>query len=197
MSTNSYDYTQQFLEKEKLYESLGRNIVESIKILLTTSKIPILSIYYRVKSIESFLEKIDRKAYADPIEDIEDICGIRIICYYQKDIEKITDIIKTEFSIHESETKEDRLEQNQFGYRSHHLIACINKQWEITPNFRGLGDLKCELQIRTVLMHAWAEIEHSLSYKSEVQVPEKFRRKLSRISAKLEEADEQFEELKK
>ncbi|MEQ5791967.1 hypothetical protein J4E06_12935 [Muricauda sp. NFXS6] len=185
-----------FKEKIELYDTLGKNLVESIKILLKKANIKVLSITYRVKNTNSFLEKIERKSYSNPLEEIEDICGIRIICYYQKDIEKIKKIITKELKIHESTDKETKLKYDQFGYRSHHLIASVIKDWEITPSFRGLSNLKCEIQIRTVLMHAWAEIEHNLAYKNEAQTPSQFRRKIHRISAKLEEADEQFEELK-
>jgi len=181
----------------QLYDKLGKNISESIRILLEDDEIKVLSINYRVKETDSFLEKIERKIYENPLVDIEDICGIRIICYYQKDIAKITNIIKQEFDIHEFQNKESKLGYDQFGYRSHHVIASIKKVWEKTPNFKGLSHLKCEIQVRTVLMHAWAEIEHNLAYKTEAQTPEQFRRKLHRISAKLEEADEQFEDLKK
>ncbi len=187
----------EFENKVSKYESLGTNVVESLRILLDLSKIKSLSIYYRIKDLDSFMEKIERKLYDKPFEETEDICGIRIICYYQKDIARIEKIIKREFNIHESFNKESTLEFDQFGYRSHHLIASIKKEWEKTPNFRGLSEFKFELQIRTILMHAWAEIEHNLAYKNKLQTPKQFRRKLHRISAKLEEADEQFEELKK
>lgn len=193
------DYDQIRTKFESLankYDSLGKNVVESIKILLEQNEIKSLSIYHRVKYVNSFIEKIERKSYEKPFEQTEDICGIRIICYYQKDIAKIKDIITREFTIYDSHNKESDLEYNEFGYRSHHLIASINEEWEKTPNFRGLSILKFELQIRTILMHAWAEIEHNLAYKSKFQAPKQFRRKLYRISAKLEEADEQFEELK-
>lgn len=180
-----------------LYDKFGENIVESISILLSEQKIKFLSIHHRVKSAESFFEKIDRKSYDNPLSQIEDICGIRIICYYVEDIGKIVSIIKKEFNVSESLDKESNLEFDRFGYRSHHIIASIKPAWAIVPNYKGMTELKCEIQIRTVLMHAWAEIEHSLAYKSESQTPEQFKRKIHRISAYLEDADEKFEELKK
>lgn len=186
----------EFRDREGNFDILGKNLVESLKILLDKNKIKFLSINYRVKELNSFIEKIERKSYDSPFEDMEDLCGIRIICYYQKDILEIERIIKKEFNTFEISNKEDNLDPSQFGYRSHHYIASIKKEWENTPNFRDLSTLKFELQVRTILMHAWAEIEHSLAYKNEVQTPKQFRRKLFRISAKLEEADEQFEELK-
>ena len=193
---SSENIKEEFDSKKDLYDSLGKNLVESIKILLKEAEIKILSITYRIKDFSTFIEKIERKSYDDPFDQMEDICGIRIICYFQTDISRIEEILSNELKVLESFNKESHLDHDQFGYRSHHLIGSIKKVWEKLPVFRGLSALKCEIQIRTVLMHAWAEIEHSLSYKSKAQTPTKFRRKINRISAKLEEADEQFEELK-
>lgn len=144
----------------------------------------------------SFLEKIERKNYKKPLEDIEDICGIRVICYYQSDVEKICSIIKKEFDIKEGQDKEELLNEDQFGYRSYHFIGKIKNKWLEAPNYRGLNELKFEIQVRTILMHSWAEIEHKLAYKQKIHIPKHLKRKLYRISAKLEEADEQFEEIK-
>lgn len=179
------------------YDNLGKNTVQAISLLLDKNKIKYISVDYRIKTIESFLEKIERKSYEDPLNEMEDICGVRIICYYQSDIEKICEIISKEFLVHTSEDKEENLQPDQFGYRSHHFIASIKKEWAEVPNYRELINLKTEIQVRTILMHAWAEIEHNLAYKKQNHIPEKFKRKLFRISAKLEEADEQFEDLKK
>lgn len=188
--------SQKFKDKSNEYEKLGYNISQALELLLKENQIPYLSINYRVKDHDSFISKIERKSYNSPFDEIEDICGLRIICYYQSDIEKIKGIIKKEFNSLENENKEDNLDFDQFGYRSFHFIIKIKDEWLSTPNYRGLENLKAELQIRTVLMHAWAEIEHKLAYKSKSQIPKEFRRKLSRISAKLEESDEQFEDIK-
>lgn len=178
------------------YDNLGKNFVQAITLLLEKNRIKFVSVYYRVKEIDSFIEKIERKSYVDPLGEIEDICGIRIICYYQSDIERISKILSEEFNILNSEDKENQLKADQFGYRSVHFIASIKGAWTQVPNYRDLENLKAEIQVRTILMHAWAEIEHNLAYKKETHIPEKFKRKLFRISAKLEEADEQFEDLK-
>lgn len=187
---------EQFQNNKVLYERLGKNIVEALKTFLHENNISFLDIYYRVKEIDSFCEKIERKNYKNPFDDIDDICGIRIICYYSSDIEKINQIIGKEFDILEEQDKSDLLGLKEFAYRSQHFIVKINKSWNAAPNYRKLENLKAEVQVRTILMHAWAEIEHKLNYKSDSQVPEKFQRKLFRLSAKFEESDEQFDELR-
>lgn len=188
--------TQQFKDLTTKYEKLGLNLTQALELLLKEMNIPYLSISYRIKESDSFIGKIERKNYLKPFEEIEDICGVRIICYYQSDVEKIKNVIFKELDVIDDENKEENLEFDQFGYRSMHFIVKIKKNWLNTPNYRGLENLKAELQIRTILMHAWAEIEHKLAYKSKSQIPKEFRRKLSRISAKLEESDEQFEDIK-
>lgn len=188
--------SKEFLKIKNDYDRLGNNIVDALKTFLEDANIPFLEIYYRVKKFDSFFEKIDRKGYDNPFEEIEDICGIRIICYYNSDIEKIDEIINNEFSVLEQQDKSDLLGLKEFAYRSNHYIVKVNDSWFAAPNYRKLEGLKVEIQTRTILMHAWAEIEHKLNYKSDAQVPDKFQRKLFRLSAKFEEADEQFEELR-
>lgn len=187
---------KKFEQLHTSYSRLGKNVKEAIETFLTEKEINFLSVEYRIKDIDSFLEKIERKSYSDPFNDIEDICGLRIICYYQSDIKKICQIVNKEFDVKENEDKEKLLDDDQFGYRSYHFIGKVKNNWLQAPNYRGLENLKFEIQIRTVLMHAWAEIEHKLAYKQEIHIPTHLRRKLYRISAKLEEADEQFEDIK-
>jgi len=197
MKRDIYKIKKQYFELVKPYEKLAENIVAALKVLLEEAHISYHAINYRIKSFDSFLKKIDRKHYEDPFVQIEDICGIRVICYYRSDVERICDVINDAFKILEGEDKEDLLDDNQFGYRSFHYIVQIKDEWLAAPNYKGLGNLKAEIQVRTNLMHTWAEIEHKLEYKNDDDIPTKFKRKFSRISAKLEEADEQFEELRR
>lgn len=190
------DIFVQFNDLHSKFDRLGKNLVEALKSFLDLEKIPYVNIYHRVKDFDSFFEKIDRKKYKNPFDEIEDVCGIRIICYYASDIEKIEKIISNELNVLESQDKSNTLGLKEFAYRSIHNIIKINDSWTATPNYRDLKNLKAEIQIRTILMHAWAEVEHKLNYKSDEQVPANFQRKLFRLSAKFEEADEQFEELR-
>lgn len=188
---------KEYLSRKPSYEKLGKNIHDALETFLVENDITYLTISWRVKDLTSFTEKIERKEYSDPFDEVEDICGVRIICYYQSDIEKICKVIESEFDIQENQDKEELLSEDQFGYRSYHYVGRIRKKWLEAPNYRGLESLKFELQVRTVLMHSWAEIEHKLAYKQKLQIPSHLKRKLYRISAKLEEADEQFEDIKK
>jgi ppGpp synthetase/RelA/SpoT-type nucleotidyltranferase len=177
------------------YKRLAINLEQALELLLQEKGIKYLTIDYRVKERDSFFEKIERKGYKDPFEEMHDLCALRIVCYLKRDAKRIGELIKKEFHLVEATQKADLLDPDQFGYRSDHFVVRIKEEWGLTPNFRGLNELNAEIQVRTVLMHTWAEIEHQLSYKNKSDIPEQFQRKFSRISAKLEEADEQFEEL--
>lgn len=178
------------------YKRLGENLKNALLQFLEDSKIDYLDVEYRIKSFESFYEKIERKNYKNPFEEIQDICGLRIINYYPSDLEKITDIIKKEFNVIESVDKQDELDDDKFGYRSYHYIAKLDKEWTKAPNYRNLDELIFEIQARTILMHGWAVINHKLLYKHEKDIPKQFRRDLFRLSALIELADEQFEILR-
>lgn len=177
------------------YLRLGENVKDALENFLIEKKIETVSVKYRIKKLDQFLEKIERKKYSNPFEQMSDICGIRIICYFQNDIKNIEEIIKKDFEIVEKENKVENSSPYKFGYRSNHFVLKIKKNWAKTPNYRGLENLKIELQVRTILMHSWAEIEHKLAYKRTEHIPQELRRKFSRISALLEEADEQFQEI--
>lgn len=178
------------------YSNLSVNIKQALNIILDNAGIEVLDIRSRIKEFESFWDKIQRKGYQEPFQDIEDICGVRIISYYPSDLEKISALIHREFNVIESIDKVDTLGPDKFGYRSIHFVVTIKDEWLSTPNYRGLSDIKAEIQVRTILMHAWADIEQKLAYKKAEYVPEKFRRNLARISAILEEADERLDSLR-
>lgn len=196
-STIDTDFlSEEYRKRYSALERLALNIQHALKGFLDEAGIPYLDVTYRIKELPSFLEKIERKKYESPFEQCEDLCGIRVICYYVSDVDRISEIVQREFKVLESIDKAQELGVYEFGYRSVHFIATINKDWLHAPNYRGLSEVKAEIQIRTILMHAWAEVEHKLAYKKQDQVPDELQRKLSRLSAKFEEADEQFEEIR-
>jgi ppGpp synthetase/RelA/SpoT-type nucleotidyltranferase len=187
---------QEYNDKLPNYDRARENIKEALEEYLKEENISFVTIESRIKDFESFYEKISRKNYKNPFEDNEDFCGIRIILYFQDDIEKVNKIIEENFIIEEAENKSVKLEDNEFGYRSNHLIIKVKDSWCVTPNYKGLENIKIELQIRTVLMHTWAAIEHKLGYKNNQELPKNLKRKLYLMSAQLENADMQFQEIK-
>ncbi|MCX6800468.1 MAG: hypothetical protein NT091_04965 [Candidatus Falkowbacteria bacterium] len=161
--------------KKENFEKLATNLKTHLSLRLNNKDISFSDVHFRVKSFESFWGKIISKQYFnEPFEEIDDICGLRIIYYYPTDCGRIIKLIKDEFEIIETINKIQELDFNQFGYRSNHFIIKPKSKVDQHPNLIGLEDLRAEIQIRTILMHAWAEIEHKLAYKSKNQIPDSF-----------------------
>lgn len=177
------------------YRRTGENVKESLEVLLNEAEIPTLHITYRVKEFESFFKKVQKKKYSQPFIENEDFCGLRIILFLPEHLKQVDEIINNEFEVVSNIDKSQELENDQFGYRSMHYIAKVKPDWCNVPIYRGLSQIKFEIQVRTILMHAWAEVEHKLAYKNSKSVPPILTRKLSRLSAKFEEADEQFQQI--
>ncbi|WP_448649961.1 GTP pyrophosphokinase [Pseudomonas fluorescens] len=190
------DIISQYKEVKPKFERLRKNIASVLEQIIHEKKIPTFAIESRLKDEESLSSKVMRKSYTSPLDEIDDLCGIRVICYYQEDISNICSIIEQEFEILQKENKKDSLDDNQFGYSSYHYVVKLKENWLNHPNARGLNNLRAEIQIRTMLMHTWSAISHKLLYKREADVPYQFKRQLNRLSALIELADEQFDSIK-
>jgi len=177
---------KEFDKNKQYYEEVLEIITNKIS---KKVKNQIHSIKFRIKDFESFYNKICRKNYLDPFKECTDIAGIRVITLYKSQAERIAEIIKKEFKLIEEVKKE--IKENEFAYKSIHLIVSL-KQNQITN--KELKQIPCEIQIRTILEEAWAEIEHHMNYKH-IGVDKKTLRKINALSALLEIADNQFEQI--
>ena len=139
---------------------------------------PVEMVVGRVKSVGSILEKANRKniSYSDIEEKIEDIAGVRIICRFVEDIDKVVKIIKKRNGIDLYVAKERDYVRNMkpSGYRSYHLIL----RYPIILS-SGTKEVNCEVQIRTLAMNFWATIEHSLKYKYNNEIPDDLKERLT------------------
>ncbi len=150
------------------------NLIEEVKLIIDRNiknrKIKISHIESRLKKFNKFYEKIMRKKYiGDPFELIEDIGGVRIICVFMADLKKIKNIINENFETIKSDISSEK-EDLKFGYLSDHYIV------RLPDYFKGeiydkIKHLKCEIQVRTISMHAQAEVSHDLDYKKKVGIP--------------------------
>lgn len=167
--------------------------------LIKNQQISLHQINGRVKERTSLEKKIDKKdnKYQN-ISEITDTIGIRIITYLESDVDKIAKIIDDEFNLDEENSIDKRkLKADQFGYRSlHYVVSCKIERTNLVEYQRFVG-LKFEIQIKSILQHAWAEIEHDLGYKGITSIPDAYKRSFNRVAALLESADLEFDRLKK
>ena len=140
---------------------------------------PIETVNGRVKTISSILDKAQKKKIAmeDIEERIEDIAGLRIICQFVEDIEKVVALIKARTDMEVKSEKNYITNMEISGYRSYHLIV-----YYTVETMRGSKKLQVEIQIRTLAMNFWATIEHSLQYKYKKNIPDHIRKRLSKAA---------------
>lgn len=178
------------------YQAFSGKVRGLLEDLLTAKGISYQVVEGRPKSIEGFREKISRpgKSYSNAFDQIPDLCGCRIIVYYLDDVEKSSEIIKDEFEVVEEELSHQpsALQADRFGYLSAHYIVRLGAQRNNLPEWVSFSGLKAEIQIRTVIQHAWSAVSHALQYKAEVEVPSALQRRLYRIAGLFELADEEF-----
>lgn len=158
------------------------------------------SIKARVKSFKSYFAKklkLYRKAHANPdaMLPITDFLGMRIITPFMGDIPKILACIKENFIVEEIEDKGASHSFREFGYESIHVLIRLPEQF--LQFAQGFEAPVCEIQLRTILQDAWAEVEHELIYKSEFSpTDEPLKRKLASLNAMLSLSDMLFQELR-
>ncbi len=160
---------------------------------------PLAIVQTRPKSISSFAEKILRRKYTNPIKQMTDLCGGRIITNTQSEIKVLSKFIESHFEIdwQNSVDISQRHKPTEFGYRSVHYIISFKPNMFPTAEInikipKMLYNLKAEIQIRTFLEHAWADIYHDVGYKGEFKIPTSIERELAATSALLENADKNF-----
>lgn len=150
---------------------------------------PIEEVHGRVKSISSILEKTQRKKVdVGQVEEyVDDIAGIRIICQFVEDIEKVVDIIKRRDDMYVRSEKDYITYAKPSGYRSYH----VNVDY-IVQTLKGPKKLRVEIQIRTLAMNFWATIEHSLQYKYKENMPLELRSRLSKAADAIKMLDNEM-----
>ena len=170
MNTHNRSILNEYKQNHHIYEQLEITATALLENELKQSGIMVFQLSHRLKTEESLRGKLEKKG--DKYEtalDLTDLLGIRVI------------------------DKRRILDADQFGYLSLHYIC------QLTPEQAGtedLGKIRFEIQIRSVLQHAWAEINHDIGYKSSAGVPRSITRGFSRLAGLLEIADEQFAEFR-
>jgi ppGpp synthetase/RelA/SpoT-type nucleotidyltranferase len=180
------------------YVDLANRVKQLLADLL--EDISIQMIECRAKTVESLAEKVCRpgKNYNHELSSLPDLAGVRVIAHYLADIDSINSIIRKTFEVIDSESddKADALDVDKFGYRSVHFVVTQKPERLNLPEWKRFEGMKVEIQVRTVLQHAWAAVSHALSYKHEEDVAKPLRRKLNRLAGLFELADEQFCDLR-
>jgi len=163
--------------------TLGQSLRDRLAALLEAARVPVHSVTARIKSEPSLAHKLARpdKSYR-ALWDVTDLLGLRVETYFEDHLEAVSRLVEQHFRVdfHHSAARE-----RPAGYRSIHYVCALDAG---APHER----FRFEVQLRTVLQHAWAEVEHDLGYKADSEVPEAIRRRFARVASLLEIADQEF-----
>jgi ppGpp synthetase/RelA/SpoT-type nucleotidyltranferase len=190
---------KKYEEKYTFYQEFTEKMKSLVERILHKQNIPIHSIVSRTKTKNSLENKIVSAGHKyDRLEKITDLAGIRIITYYEDQIDQVANFIRQEFCVDEENSVDKRkmLAPDRFGYLSLHLIVNLSAERAGLPEYEQFKKCKVEIQIRSILQHAWAEIEHDLEYKNQANVTDETRRHFSRLAGLLEFADLEFEKIR-
>lgn len=188
LDAHSKQILQEYLDHLPEFQEKAKEIYDTIQETFKKVGLIVASVEYRVKTEDSLAGKLELKgAKYKSLADITDIIGLRVITFYSEDVDKVASAIDRLFVIdwENSVDKRKMLEIDSFGYLSLHYICS-------TEGF----PYRFEIQMRTILQHAWANMNHDTGYKSGVEIPTYYRRSLSRMAGLLELVDEEFSRIR-
>ena len=188
MDLHSEILLEQYREAVPVLERLKDEVLAKLHEALEKNGLVVTAVEARVKTEASLAGKLALKGakYAT-LEDITDLVGARIVTFYTDDVDRIAAMAERLFDIDwENSVDKRKLHQlDSFGYNSLHYICRV-------PGY----DFRIELQLRTTLQHAWAAINHDNGYKSGIEIPREYMRRMNRLAGMLEMVDDEFSRIR-
>ena len=179
---------EEYREAVPTLERLKEEVLRQLREALERAGLIVTAIEARVKTEKSLAGKLALKGYKyASLTDITDLVGARIVTFYTDDVDRIAAMAEQLYDI-DWENSVDKRKAHQldsFGYDSLHYICSVHGY-----------DFRFELQLRTTLQHAWAAINHDSGYKSDIDIPSEFVRRMNRIAGLLEMADDEFSRIR-
>ena len=182
----------------KLAKDMYQSLITSL--LFDRDEISNPTIESRIKDRSSCISKFERKylneyksgiSLTDVKDRLTDLIGIRIICSYEDEIEKVEKIITNNFLIIDKTDKSKNLrETNTFGYNGLHFDVKMSDTRKNLDEYKKIADFPIEIQIRTIIQHAWSSLDHKVIYKK--ATPIELTRAVDRLAALFEIADSEF-----
>lgn len=191
---------QEYAAQQPALVAAGGQAIALVTSILDEAGINYLSVTGRTKSVASFAEKAARTSagrplYPDPLRQITDQIGVRIITYVRDDVAAVAGLLGDQVVVHDDrDMGQETASEGRFGYASRHLLVGLDPAREGQPPYAELTGRLVQVQIRTVLQHAWAEFEHDIRYKGTVpaeHAPD-FDRRFTLAAGLLELADREF-----
>lgn len=184
-----------YREREAGYAALRDAALAHTTHLIGEAGLKVHNITGRLKRAESLADKLRRKpGRYRTLEDVTDLVAVRVITYFESDVAAVSRLLEAHHEVNweHSVDKSMMHDPDRFGYMGVHYVVKVPHQVEqFTPHVTEPPQ-HYEVQIRSILQHAWAEIEHDLGYKNREAVPREVQRRFYRLAGLLEMADEEF-----
>jgi putative GTP pyrophosphokinase len=159
----------------------------------------------RVKDKEECVRKFVRK-YQPALEErnepyeirshVTDLIGLRIVCLYEDEIDRVADILRSHFEVIEITDKVSAMENTEgsFGYKGLHMDLRLNAARSALPEYAHYAPFRFELQVRTLIQDSWSVLDHKIKYKK--SIPNALKRRINVLAALFELADREFREIR-
>lgn len=186
----------EYREAKEIYQALAVTIAEQVEAECKDRGINCVNVEKRAKDETSLRDKITRKKYTSLLE-CTDLAGVRVVCTYQDEIERIGAVLGDLFDIDQNNSidKTEPIGTDRFGYKSSHFVISLRSDQLKEARYKRFTNKKAEVQVRTVLQHAWSVVDHKLNYKRRFE-REELKRRLSILSALFELADHEMVRLR-
>jgi putative GTP pyrophosphokinase len=151
----------------RLYEDFAITVKRILEQTLSANQIAVHSIEARAKSLESFGRKAQtlsasdpsQPKYEQPLTEITDLAGVRVITFFIDNLAKVDALIDREFEVLEKTNRSELLaKEEKLGYQSVHYIVKFKATRSTLPEYARLQNLLAEIQARTILQHAWQKL---------------------------------------
>ena len=188
MDLHSEIILDEYRSQLPVFEKMQAEVMRILQEAVARRGLHVTTLESRIKKEDSLCGKLALKgAKYHSLSDITDILGARIVTFYTDDVDRIASMVEQEFDIDWQNSVDKRMlhQLDRFGYNSLHYICRL-------PGYV----YPFELQLRTTLQHAWASINHDIGYKSGVEIPREYLRRINRLAGILELADDEFSRIR-
>jgi ppGpp synthetase/RelA/SpoT-type nucleotidyltranferase len=191
--SESQSLLSEYSQRQHLYKRLAEEVRFGLERKLASLGLKLSGVISRVKSLHSLDQKVRQKGYQS-LDEIPDLAGVRVLGLFTPDLDVAYEAVIQEFQALESVDKTAELGPDRMGYQGIHTVVTLGGAYA-GPRYDDLRGLKCEVQIRTVLQDSWSQVSHALVYKQESETPGQVQRQLNLVSAQIELAQTQFDQV--
>jgi len=179
-----------YLAERARYEKLASYVCQVLTTKVHAAGVP-AQVSGRAKDVPNLLRKAIKKGYSDPLREITDKAGVRVIVNHLHQVETVTALAQDVFQVDEYDNKVAGYEPDQLGYLGVHLLVRPKGDLLDASN-QDLSELTCEIQIHTRAQNAWSEVSHPLLYKPTGAGPAStVQRRILRLLSLIEMFDEE------